>query len=86
MGWKIILNWKKKKFILELVLKHHPDKNGGAQSSEYLDIRSAWETLSFPVSRKLYDAELSNRELSQDSTLWCELKLEELRDTILLFS
>ena len=65
--------------VLELVVQHHPDKNGGDQSSEFLQIRAAWETLSNTESRKLYDAELSNICLDQERTVWCDLLFSQLR-------
>lgn len=64
----------------DLVVKHHPDKNGGEQSPEFHRVRSAWETLSCAESRKLYDAELSNHQLCQESTLWCDVTFSQLRE------
>jgi len=69
-----------KKRYQELVVQHHPDKNGGNQSTAFLRIRAAWETLSNAESRKLYDAELSNLCLDQEGTVWCDLLLAQLRE------
>lgn len=38
-----------------LIKKHHPDKNGGQPSQEFLDIQKAYEILSTPQMRAMYD-------------------------------
>lgn len=44
-----------KKAHRRLVKKHHPDKNGGDPSQEFLDIQKAYEILSTPQMRAMYD-------------------------------
>lgn len=43
-----------------LILKHHPDKNGGSKKSEetFKEIQEAYTVLSNIESRRLYDAQL----------------------------
>jgi len=69
-----------KKSYQELLLKHHPDKNGGKQSPEYLAIDKAWKVLGDEKQRAVYDAELSNAkmELEQDAAVWMQMNLSEL--------
>lgn len=44
-----------KKAHRRLIKKHHPDKNGGQPSQEFLDIQKAYEILSTPQTRDMYD-------------------------------
>lgn len=44
-----------KKAYRKLILVHHPDKNGGQSSDEFIKIQIAYETLSNPELRKEYD-------------------------------
>lgn len=44
-----------KKAHRNLIKKHHPDKNGGNPSQEFLDIQKAYEILSTPQMRTMYD-------------------------------
>ena len=44
-----------KKAHRRLIKKHHPDKNGGQPSQEFLDIQKAYEILSTPQMRDMYD-------------------------------
>lgn len=39
----------------KLIKKHHPDKNGGQASEVFLNIQKAYEILSNPQTRNLYD-------------------------------
>ncbi|TPX35284.1 hypothetical protein SmJEL517_g02293 [Synchytrium microbalum] len=55
-----------RKEYLKLVLQHHPDKqsansNNDASNSEFQKIVLAWETLSDPVKRAQYDANLQEQ-------------------------
>eukprot|EP00088_Acartia_fossae_P058671 TRINITY_DN6901_c0_g1_i4.p1 TRINITY_DN6901_c0_g1~~TRINITY_DN6901_c0_g1_i4.p1 ORF type:complete len:136 (+),score=30.99 TRINITY_DN6901_c0_g1_i4:59-466(+) len=68
-----------KKRYQELLLQHHPDKNGGIESDEFHKIHEAWSILSQPESRKRYDAELFHAHLSQDSAVWCTVNLADFR-------
>jgi len=65
----------------ELIVKHHPDKNNGEESTDFIRIRTAWETLSDVESRRVYDAELSNQLLNQDTTVWCTVNINLLSVT-----
>lgn len=44
-----------KKAHRKLILKHHPDKNQGIHTDQFLLIQQAYECLSDPVERKWYD-------------------------------
>ena len=44
-----------KKAHRKLIVKHHPDKNGGEASQEFLDTQKAYEILSNPKTRETYD-------------------------------
>jgi curved DNA-binding protein CbpA len=44
-----------KKAHRKLIVKHHPDKNGGEASQEFLDIQKAYEILSNLKTRETYD-------------------------------
>lgn len=44
-----------KKAHRRLIKKHHPDKNGGQPSKKFLDIQKAYEILSTPQMRDMYD-------------------------------
>ena len=35
----------KTELFLELIVKYHPDKNNGEESTDFIRIRTAWETL-----------------------------------------
>jgi curved DNA-binding protein CbpA len=48
----------------ELVVKHHPDKNGGAASEHFLGLVEAWRTLGSPAARRRYDAQRANARLT----------------------
>lgn len=39
----------------DLAKKHHPDKNGGDHSDEFIEIQSAYSVLSDPEKRDMYD-------------------------------
>ena len=51
-----------KKAYRNLALIMHPDKNKGKQN-EFISIKKAWEILSNPQERKVYDAKLELQEL-----------------------
>jgi len=63
----------------ELIVKYHPDKNNGQESERFLQIQTAWKTLSNMELRKKYDAELSNIQFSQESTVWCDVNMNHFR-------
>jgi DnaJ-class molecular chaperone len=44
-----------KKAYRKLSLKHHPDKNGGVDNEMFQKINEAYETLSEPSKREMYD-------------------------------
>ena len=44
-----------KKAYRQLSLKHHPDKNNGASSTQYLEIQRAYQILSDPQKKAFYD-------------------------------
>ena len=69
-----------KKNYQELLLKHHPDKNGGKESETFLAVDRAWKILGDEKQRAVYDAELSNAklELEQDAAVWKTVSLSEL--------
>lgn len=69
-----------KKSYQELLLKHHPDKNGGKESEKYLAVDTAWKVLGDEKKRAVYDAELSNAKLlrEQDAAVWMSMNLSEL--------
>lgn len=65
----------------QLLLLHHPDKNGGQESERFLKIVEAWRTLGSIQSRQEYDAQLkchSNEE--EDAMVWKELRLQDMTD------
>ena len=51
-----------KKAFRKLVIDTHPDKNKGRQN-EFIAIKRAWEILSNPERRKIYDAKLEFQTL-----------------------
>lgn len=61
-----------RKSYLKLSLKHHPDKNPNATEeakAKFIEIGAAYETLSDPVKRRMYDQELlSGRRQSSSPT------------------
>ena len=63
-----------------MLLKHHPDKNGGKESEKYLAVDTAWKVLGDEKKRAVYDAELSNAKLlkEQDAAVWMSMNLSEL--------
>ena len=69
-----------KKNYQELLLKHHPDKNGGKESETFLAVDRAWKILGNEKQRAVYDAELSNAKLEQeqDAAVWKTVSLSEL--------
>lgn len=69
-----------KKNYQELLLKHHPDKNGGKESETFLAVDRAWKILGDEKQRAVYDAELSNAKLEQeqDAAVWKTVSLSEL--------
>ena len=64
----------------ELLLKHHPDKNGGKESETFLAVDKAWKILGDEKQRAIYDAEMTNAklELEQDAAVWLKMKLSDL--------
>jgi hypothetical protein len=48
----------------ELIVKHHPDKNGGEASDLFLAVSEAWQSLSSQASRRRYDAQLANARIA----------------------
>lgn len=48
----------------ELILKHHPDKNL-PNSKKFIEINEAWQTLRDSEKRKVYDAELLQKQFSE---------------------
>jgi len=69
-----------KKNYQELLLKHHPDKNGGQESETFIAVKEAWRVLGSEELRAVYDAEQSNSQLesSQDSAIWNTFSLGDL--------
>ena len=69
-----------KKNYQELLLKHHPDKNGGKESEVFLAVDKAWKILGDEKQRAIYDAEFSNDKLEQeqDAAIWMKMKLSDL--------
>nr|ALS04510.1 DnaJ-like protein subfamily C member 24 [Acartia pacifica] len=65
----------------DLLLKHHPDKNGGVESLLFQQVREAWSHLSSPERRQQYDAQLYRAQLDQDSAVWCTLDLTQFRQS-----
>ena len=47
-------------------LVHHPDRNGGVQSDEFLRVKSAFDTLIDPDKRRNYDAFHDSGEFKRD--------------------
>ena len=45
-----------KRAYRRLALQHHPDKNGGVTTQEFLDIQHAYEILSDKIKRDIYDS------------------------------
>ncbi|PGH03135.1 hypothetical protein AJ80_08730 [Polytolypa hystricis UAMH7299] len=46
----------------KLILKHHPDKNGGQQSNEFIKVQQAYEILEDEEARKEYDGRRERRK------------------------
>ena len=69
-----------KKNYQELLLKHHPDKNGGQESETFIAVNEAWRVLGNQELRAVYDAEQSNSQLerSQDTAIWNTFSLNDL--------
>ena len=63
-----------------MLLKHHPDKNGGKESETFLAVDKAWKILGDEKQRAIYDAEMTNAklELEQDAAVWLKMKLSDL--------
>jgi molecular chaperone DnaJ len=51
----------------ELAKRFHPDRAGPAETSRFQDIQEAYEVLSNPEKRKLYNRELDQDEMRADS-------------------
>lgn len=45
-----------KKAYRELAMKHHPDRNNGKETAEFIEIKVAYEILSDPEARKVYES------------------------------
>jgi len=71
-----------KKKYQDLILRHHPDKNGGRESDVFIAVKNAWTILSDSKSRAVYDAELLNMKLegSQESAIWNTFNIKEMND------
>ena len=62
-----------------LLLRHHPDKNGGEESQEFLRVVAAWRVLGDSSERRRYDARKKNEEDScAGLQVWETLTYQEL--------
>lgn len=55
-----------RRMYMKLALQYHPDKTSASDSSLFLRLQFAWETLGDPDTRKEYDIRWKERCLVQD--------------------
>ena len=61
-----------------LLLKHHPDKNGGNESELFLSVKTAWKILSSSESWHQYLAQRSHSSAKDDRPVWKTVFLSDL--------
>lgn len=65
----------------QLLLQHHPDKNGGQESKTFHSIVQAWRILGASASRREYDAEQQcQKEHSEDAMIWKQIPLPDMEE------
>ncbi len=66
------------------LLRHHPDKNGGEESDEFLAVVEAWKVLGDPEERRRHDAraKLEEGEREANSQVWATVKRTEMEEEI----
>lgn len=63
----------------QLILKYHPDKNGGNTEDRFTKIRTAWDILSDDNERRRYDAQRKTNDIGDDGNVWKSLTVGEMQ-------
>ena len=72
-----------KKAFFRLALKHHPDKNFGLENPRFGEIRKAYDILSDPLQRQIYDNSINSHSQVVD---WKSFMRDVMSNMYVLFT